>query len=91
VLPPIPTENLDSSDVDQLTIYVRERMLHALTALTESPVGQQAFRANPPPLAVPMDQIAAERQKLNADATDIQGESAAQEALLKKIGANAQS
>jgi hypothetical protein len=53
VLPPIPTENLDASDVDQLTKYTRDLMLKALVKLTESPRGQQAFLANPGPLVAP--------------------------------------
>lgn len=48
VLPPIPTENLDASDVDELTRFTRERMLSTLTKLTESKHGQQAVLADPP-------------------------------------------
>lgn len=48
VLPPIPTENLDASDVDELTRFTREKMLSTLTKLTESKWGQQALLTDPP-------------------------------------------
>ena len=53
VLPPIPTENLDASDVDQLVTYTRELMLKTLIKLSESPQGQQAWKADPGPLVLP--------------------------------------
>ena len=53
VLPPIPTGNLDVSDVDALTNYTRELMLKTLIKLTESPQGQQSFKAEPGPLVLP--------------------------------------
>lgn len=49
VLPPIDTSNLDPSDVDELVKYTRDKMLKALTLLTNSTRGQQAFLAIPPP------------------------------------------
>lgn len=47
VLPPIPTENLEPSDVDELTRYTRDKMLAALTKLTLSKSGEQAFLVDP--------------------------------------------
>ena len=49
MLPPIPTENLTASDVDELTRFTRDKMLSTLTRLTESKSGQHAVLANPPP------------------------------------------
>ena len=48
VLPPIETANLDVSDVDELVKYTRDKMLKALTMLTESESGQHAFLTDPP-------------------------------------------
>ena len=44
MLPPIPTDNLTSADVEDLTRYTRDTMLKALTTLTNSPRGQRAAR-----------------------------------------------
>jgi len=45
VLKPIPTAHLKAADVDDLTRGTRELMLQELIALTESPAGQKATRA----------------------------------------------
>ena len=50
MLPPIPTAHLDASQVDELSQFTYDRMLDALTKLTESPSGQQAWQAVPPPI-----------------------------------------
>ena len=73
VLPPIPTDNLDASDVDQLTNYTRELMLKALMKLTESPQGQQAFKAKPGPLILPTKatEETAEVVEVEADNMDV--------------------
>ncbi|CAF9932816.1 1-acyl-sn-glycerol-3-phosphate acyltransferase beta [Imshaugia aleurites] len=46
VLPPIPTAHLTAADVDELTRTTREKMLDELVAITESPMGQKATKAN---------------------------------------------
>jgi len=46
VLPPIPTNNLTTADVDSLTASTRELMLKELIALTASPLGQKATKAD---------------------------------------------
>ena len=51
VLPPIPTENLTSADVDELCVRTRELMIEALVKITEkarqqgvaTPASGQAF------------------------------------------------
>lgn len=45
VLPPIPTAHLTAADVDELKRTTRELMLKELIALTESPMGQKATKA----------------------------------------------
>ncbi|KAL8792739.1 MAG: hypothetical protein Q9195_004626 [Heterodermia aff. obscurata] len=45
VLPPISTQGLTPADVDELTRTTREKMLAALIALTETPMGQKAATA----------------------------------------------
>ena len=50
MLPPIPTAHLDISNVDELCDYTRERMLKAVTMLTESSWGKQSWLVDPPPL-----------------------------------------
>lgn len=45
VLKPIPTAHLASADVEDLTRSTRETMLKELVAITESPLGQKATRA----------------------------------------------
>lgn len=45
VLPPIPTAGLTPADVDELTRTTRDSMLRELVALTESPLGQKAAKA----------------------------------------------
>lgn len=52
MLPPIPTANLDASDVEELTRYTRDLMLKALIKLTESAHGQQSALVSPPPKKV---------------------------------------
>lgn len=49
VLKPIPTAHLKAADVDELTQTTRELMLKELVALTESPAGQRATRAEEGP------------------------------------------
>ena len=46
VLPPIPTAHLTAADVEELTRTTREKMLKELVALTESPMGQKAAKAD---------------------------------------------
>ena len=51
MLKPIPTDNLDANnpeDVEMLTRHTRNEMLRALEVLTKSKKGQQAFLAVPP-------------------------------------------
>lgn len=45
VLPPISTAHLTAADVEELTRTTREKMLKALVAITESPLGQKATKA----------------------------------------------
>ena len=45
VLPPISTAHLTAADVEELTRTTREKMLKALIAITESPLGQKATKA----------------------------------------------
>ena len=45
VLPPVSTQGLTAADVDELTRTTREKMLEALVALTETPMGQKAAKA----------------------------------------------
>lgn len=45
VLPPIPTAHLTVTDVEELTRTTRDLMLTELIALTESPMGQKAAKA----------------------------------------------
>ncbi|KAL9129587.1 MAG: hypothetical protein Q9217_002007 [Psora testacea] len=47
VLPPIQTKGLTTADVDTLTSETRELMLAELIALTNSPLGQKATKADP--------------------------------------------
>lgn len=46
VLPPISTAHLKAADVEELTRTTREKMLVELVALTESPLGRKATKAN---------------------------------------------
>ncbi|CAF9928475.1 MAG: 1-acylglycerol-3-phosphate O-acyltransferase [Heterodermia speciosa] len=45
VLPPISTRGLTPADVDELTRTTREKMLAELIALTDTPMGQKAAKA----------------------------------------------
>lgn len=45
VLKPISTQGLTAADVEELTRTTREKMLAELIALTETPLGQKAARA----------------------------------------------
>jgi lysophosphatidate acyltransferase len=83
VLQSIPTHNLEASDVDQLTIYVRGLMMETLDRLTRSSAGHLAWDAEPPSAALP-EALSIKENLLKGIPKKPEDE--AQAALRKKIG-----